>query len=632
MLIIEGPNDPGIFKAVFMAGGPGSGKSTVANSVGLKVFGLRTINSDDALTNALKKQGLTLKLGDIDTDVLNSLRDKAKLTANKQKQLAIAGRLGLLIDSTARNMDKIKTQKKALEALGYETAMLFVDTSLDTALERNTMRHAEGGRAVPEDVVKASHKQIQAQKKKLKSLFGKTYWEVSNDGDLKDLEKNTRKWYPKIQSWTKKFPNNRQAQEWLSKFEEISNMNNNDSLNEYSFEEMLKWPDKDIIDMIRELGKDLPGNRNRSAMALRMALKKEMKRRGIKLKEETINEFKDIKREKLLKKAHKIAKDLAGNMTKATDQIEKLKKGLSDDKQVQAWLRHFNESLDEQGFTPAMVNKLRKEYGKIGKMDPSSDLYKKLKAKVAEFNKDQLDSLANAKPEVKWLTYLAKQQLNEETSTANIPQGPESVAIEPDSMFAGRPVFTCDDGTFSKCIKGKKQHERWATYLGKDNPFYQKMKSWMGQSYKNKNFVLQNAKTKEMVMARKMIGESENLLEATAENMPLSSKEQNAFKRMKVAGAKVTSGPKMSGNKMTIQMTHMDGLKKTNFTVTLGKEKDALSVGKMYYDLRFKANKNSSAAVQSSKFVKAEDPSLLKSEMKRFESMIKKELLKLKEG
>ena len=39
----EGPNDPHIFKAVFLAGGPGSGKSFVANKM-LKGTGLRTVN------------------------------------------------------------------------------------------------------------------------------------------------------------------------------------------------------------------------------------------------------------------------------------------------------------------------------------------------------------------------------------------------------------------------------------------------------------------------------------------------------------------------------------------------------------------------------------------------------------
>ena len=45
--IDEGVNDPGIFKAIYMAGGPGSGKSYVAFNVIPKSSGLKTINSDE---------------------------------------------------------------------------------------------------------------------------------------------------------------------------------------------------------------------------------------------------------------------------------------------------------------------------------------------------------------------------------------------------------------------------------------------------------------------------------------------------------------------------------------------------------------------------------------------------------
>ena len=54
----EGIYDPGIFKAVFMAGTPGGGKTTVANKLGLKALGLRFINSDIAFKHSLIKAGL----------------------------------------------------------------------------------------------------------------------------------------------------------------------------------------------------------------------------------------------------------------------------------------------------------------------------------------------------------------------------------------------------------------------------------------------------------------------------------------------------------------------------------------------------------------------------------------------
>ena len=45
--IDEGVNDPGIFKAIILAGGPGSGKTFVARQLGLKSLGLVVVNSDN---------------------------------------------------------------------------------------------------------------------------------------------------------------------------------------------------------------------------------------------------------------------------------------------------------------------------------------------------------------------------------------------------------------------------------------------------------------------------------------------------------------------------------------------------------------------------------------------------------
>ena len=45
----EGVNDPSIFKAVFLAGGPGSGKSFIVGKTALSSLGMRIVNSDPRL-------------------------------------------------------------------------------------------------------------------------------------------------------------------------------------------------------------------------------------------------------------------------------------------------------------------------------------------------------------------------------------------------------------------------------------------------------------------------------------------------------------------------------------------------------------------------------------------------------
>ena len=53
----EGVYDPGIFKAFFLAGGPGSGKTFVTQTA-FAGTGLKVVNSDNAFERGLKKSNL----------------------------------------------------------------------------------------------------------------------------------------------------------------------------------------------------------------------------------------------------------------------------------------------------------------------------------------------------------------------------------------------------------------------------------------------------------------------------------------------------------------------------------------------------------------------------------------------
>ena len=55
LVLDEGVNDPGIFKAIILAGGPGSGKTVVARALGLASMGLRVVNSDMYFVHLMKK-------------------------------------------------------------------------------------------------------------------------------------------------------------------------------------------------------------------------------------------------------------------------------------------------------------------------------------------------------------------------------------------------------------------------------------------------------------------------------------------------------------------------------------------------------------------------------------------------
>ena len=81
-ILNEGVNDPGILKAVFLAGGPGSGKSFAANQLfgipdkkSVSAYGLKMVNQDAELERMLKKYGFGLDLDDMPEELFRQLTD-----------------------------------------------------------------------------------------------------------------------------------------------------------------------------------------------------------------------------------------------------------------------------------------------------------------------------------------------------------------------------------------------------------------------------------------------------------------------------------------------------------------------------------------------------------------------------
>ena len=217
-LIIEGVYDPGILKAVFMAGGPGSGKSYTAkdtfggiqkvidreameelfgeiigpvqmmvkdavNSMSTD-YGLRLVNSDPAFEKFLKDIGVDPKdLKDMSpqefhdvTELPGSPRDKAKKARNRQKAAYMKGRIGMVMDGTGDDYGKIAGRKAELESIGYDTAMIFVNTTLEVALDRNRNRD----RVLKDSLVEEIWTKVQANVDQFKNLFGGNFIVINN--------------------------------------------------------------------------------------------------------------------------------------------------------------------------------------------------------------------------------------------------------------------------------------------------------------------------------------------------------------------------------------------------------------------------------------------------------------------
>jgi len=185
--INEGVYDPGIFKAFFLAGGPGSGKTFVTQSA-FAGTGLKLVNSDTKFERDLKKANLSLKMPDAEAYFRDMIRKGAKEFAGKQLDTYLKGRLGVIIDATGRDYSLIQRQVSLLKLLGYDCYMVFVNTSLDVAIERNKTR----SRSIPEYIVQKSWKGVQANMGAFQRVFGPTKMLiVDNNRDEKELVSST---------------------------------------------------------------------------------------------------------------------------------------------------------------------------------------------------------------------------------------------------------------------------------------------------------------------------------------------------------------------------------------------------------------------------------------------------------
>jgi len=206
----EGVNDPSIFKAVFLAGGPGSGKSFIVGQTALTALGYKVINSDIPFEVALKKAGLTTSPDDIFSPKGQEVRKDAKVLTSKRLDLALMGRLGLVIDGTGKDYDKIKKQSEKLRTLGYDVSMIFVNTDLDTAINRNRKR----SRSLPDDKVAKMWQGVQSNLGRFQNLFGKFMYIVDNS-DGSNWKGATMSVYKLISKWSKGEPKSPIAKEWI---------------------------------------------------------------------------------------------------------------------------------------------------------------------------------------------------------------------------------------------------------------------------------------------------------------------------------------------------------------------------------------------------------------------------------
>jgi cytidyltransferase-like protein len=222
-IISEGVHDKSIFKAVFLAGGPGSGKDYVLDNT-LAGHGLTELNSDKALEFLMDKSGLDKTMPASETEKRDIVRGKAKSLTDLRQRLALLGRNGLIINGTGDDVEKIKKIKARLEEIGYDTHIIVVNTADEISAQRNVERGQRGGRTVPEKIRKQKWDAVQNARPELAKIFGDNYVEFDNSEDLRQAPPEVVKAkkdemlnvFKKIKAFTSAPPKSPESQLWIA--------------------------------------------------------------------------------------------------------------------------------------------------------------------------------------------------------------------------------------------------------------------------------------------------------------------------------------------------------------------------------------------------------------------------------
>lgn len=172
--ITEGINDRGLYKAIFVCGIPGSGKSYTVSQISDGTVPLRVVNTDK-LIEFYHRKGII--------DMRDKAQQRMKLPDAKQTNEAqlvqyVNGMLPLIVDSTSASEQNIVRRRGLLQSLGYDTMMVWINVDLETALARAAGRE----RMVNPEFIQKSHELAEENKQYFAHQFSGSFIEVNNSG------------------------------------------------------------------------------------------------------------------------------------------------------------------------------------------------------------------------------------------------------------------------------------------------------------------------------------------------------------------------------------------------------------------------------------------------------------------
>lgn len=192
----------GLFKAIFVTGGPGSGKDIV----------IREAIAEQKAVEITSAQAY------------NYLMDKSSLAqkSNDLRRESIRNRGPLIINGPADDHTRLITVKEELEELGYSTIMIFVDTTNEASQERNQKLN----KMIAESIRQEKWDQAQTSKESYRQNF-KNFTNLVNNGSLDAIEEDITIIYHKINDFINNKIYMEEAYRWM---ETHGRLNTNDSI------------------------------------------------------------------------------------------------------------------------------------------------------------------------------------------------------------------------------------------------------------------------------------------------------------------------------------------------------------------------------------------------------------------
>ena len=131
------------FKAFFILGPAGAGKTTLKDLLGLP-NSFVPINTDEAIEKVFPKFGLSLRFPEGDVDKKQEVRKLLQQAISDKTKRKINQALPLLFDTTGENPDKMKKIMRQLVDIGYDVAVFMINVPPDFSVYTDKKRGEEG--------------------------------------------------------------------------------------------------------------------------------------------------------------------------------------------------------------------------------------------------------------------------------------------------------------------------------------------------------------------------------------------------------------------------------------------------------------------------------------------------------